>query len=133
MESLEESRSGTDPNSPVGAEARAFLPPLPFRGRPRFPIACAVGCPVIAPLWRSLSKDPSVAERVAAGLRVHTQAMGTLAHRNPREQLPIVRIDGVDLAIVAAGEPQHVAIGRNTAHVRTRLARELPFLNHLAR
>src|SRR5690348_14310784 len=56
------------------------------------------------------AQDSGVADRVAAGLRPHAQAVRPLADGDAVQQLPVAGADGVDLGVVAAAQPQHLAV-----------------------
>src|SRR5258708_21694422 len=57
-----------------------------------------------------LAEDAGVTQRVAAGLRVDAQAVRLAAHGNAGEQLSVLRVDRVDLGVVAAGQPDHLPV-----------------------
>src|SRR5258708_32916200 len=48
------------------------------------------------------------------------------------EQMAVAGVDGVHLRVVAAGKPEHAAVGRHAAHVGAPTTRERPLLRDLA-
>src|SRR5215510_2343588 len=72
-----------------------------------------------------------VAERIAAGLRPHGEAVRLTPYGN-RLHVARGRIDGVDDIIEAAREPQMTAVGGDIAHVGTAAAGNGPDLFHFA-
>src|SRR5215471_14254749 len=71
-------------------------------------------------------------ERIAPGLGIDAQAVWFATDGDACQQLAGASIDGVDLRVVPAGKPKHLSVGRNASHIRAGLARELPFIRHLA-
>src|SRR5690349_2755708 len=74
-----------------------------------------------------------MAERVAPGLRPHAGAVRSLADLDAGEQLALVGVDRVELAVVAPGEPEDLAVGGDAAHVGAPAARDPPGAGDLAR
>src|SRR5690242_13131419 len=72
------------------------------------------------------AQDSGVSDRVAARLRPYAQAVRPLADMDAVQQLPGARADGVDLGVVAAAQPEHLAVGRHAAHVRRAAAGDVP-------
>src|SRR2546423_11077399 len=70
------------------------------------------------------AENAGVAERVAPGLWIHAEPVRPAADRNPGQQPPGRRADRVDLGVVAPGQPQHLAIRRDAAHVGTAATRQ---------
>src|SRR6185312_5338037 len=64
-----------------------------------------------------LSKNAGVPERIASGLGIDAEPVGTFAYRNAGEQFAALRIEGVYLFAVAPGKPEHFAVGGNAAHI----------------
>src|SRR5207302_11457887 len=66
-----------------------------------------------------------VTERIAARLRPHRQSMrlGADAYRPDRSTCGV---DGVDDVVVAAGDPQQLAVGADVSHVGAAAARDRP-------
>jgi hypothetical protein len=61
-------------------------------------------------MYPVLSKNASVSQGVPPGLRIDTQTVGTCTDRDARQQMAVSRIDGVNFAVIAAREPQHLAV-----------------------
>src|SRR5262245_17120629 len=80
-----------------------------------------------------LSQDTGMAERVAPGLRINTEAVRSLADRNPSQQVAVGRIERINLRVVAAREPQHLVVRRYATHVGAATAGDLPLRRHLPR
>src|SRR2546430_12685619 len=76
-----------------------------------------------------LSKYSRMPQRVPSRLRINAQPMRALSNRNLRDKMTVIGIDRIDLRIVAAGKPQHFAIGRDPTHVRAAATGQLPFLH----
>src|SRR3954454_16147742 len=77
-----------------------------------------------------LAKHARVPERIATRLRVDAQPVRAETDLNALDQLPVARADRVDLARVAACQPQDLAVRRHPAHVRRAAAWDAP-LAHL--
>src|SRR5690349_13430623 len=86
----------------------------------------AIGSALLIPRGKLSAQDSGVADRVAAGLRPHAQPMGARADVDAAQQPPVAGADGVDLGVVAAAQPQHLAVGRHAAHVGRAAAGDLP-------
>src|SRR5437763_1517725 len=56
-------------------------------------------------------------QRVPAGLRPDAQPVRLVADPDLRDQVPVGGVDRVDHAVVPPGEPQHLAVGGEPAHV----------------
>src|SRR5262245_7330708 len=65
-------------------------------------------------------------ERITAGLRPLREAVRLVSNWNGLDDLARRRVDDVDDAIVAAGEPQMLAVDAQIAHVGTAGARQRP-------
>src|SRR4051812_30583836 len=63
-----------------------------------------------------LAENPGVTDRVPAGLRPDGETVRAGADGDARQQLPGPRAQRVDLAVVAARQPQHLAVGGKAAH-----------------
>src|SRR5947209_20031081 len=70
--------------------------------------------------------DAGVAQAEAAGLRPDAQTVRLHADGDLREEVPVLRRERVDAAAVTAGEPQHLAVRGDAAHVRTTAAGDVP-------
>src|SRR5947208_2627314 len=75
-------------------------------------------CPAARCLLEALAENAGVAERVPAGLRPDAERVRPRTDGDAGEQPPGVRRDRVHLAVVAAREPEHLAVRRDAAHVR---------------
>src|SRR5258705_3151402 len=64
------------------------------------------------------AEDAGVPERVSARLRPDTQTVRSVPDGNPCEQAPVLRADRVDLGVPAPGQPQHLPVCGDVAHVR---------------
>src|SRR4051794_30681377 len=80
----------------------------------------------------NLAKHARVAERVAARLGIDAQTMRPESHVDALDELPVARADRVDLARVAARQPQNLAVRRDAAHVGRGAARDAPLAHLLA-
>src|SRR3954452_6578676 len=78
------------------------------------------------------AEDAGVSQGVAAGLRVDAQAVRAGPDRDPGEQVAGARVQRVDDAAVAPGQPQHLAVRRQPTHVGATAAGYLPGVRHLA-
>ena len=58
-----------------------------------------------------------VAEGVAAGLREDAEAVGAVAYFDAVGEFACCCIEAVDFVVVAAGDPEHPAVGGDAAHV----------------
>src|SRR3954470_18986955 len=142
--------------SPVAADAAsdfALEPPPPLdleEDEPPQPPSASTSTTMsvtallaMAPWWaarpdnllnaRPLAEHSGVAQRVAAGLRIHAQPMGPGANPDPGDQPPSPRADPVHLEVVAAGQPQNATVGGYAAHVRTAAARQAPLPDRVSR
>src|SRR5207244_12913950 len=81
----------------------------------------------------SLAKYARMPQGVPSGLRIYAQPVGSLANGNLRDQMTVIRVDGIDLGVVPAGKPEHFAISRDAAHIGAAAAWELPFLRDFLR
>src|SRR3954468_22218866 len=80
-----------------------------------------------APLPASRSPGyAGVTEAEAAGLWPHTQAVRLQAHGDTSEQVAVFRRQCIDRAAVTTGKPQHLAVRRDTTHVRRAAAADVP-------
>src|SRR5437867_1097178 len=61
-----------------------------------------------------LAQDARVTERESSGLRPDAEPVRPTPDRDPREQPPRASRDRVDLAVVAAGQPQHLPVCRDS-------------------
>src|SRR5580765_4552129 len=73
-----------------------------------------------------LAHVAGVAERVAAGLRPNAEAVRAGSDVDACEEMPGACRQGVDLVVVSAAEPEHVAVRRDAAHVGAASAGEAP-------
>src|SRR3954467_11040320 len=80
----------------------------------------------------NLAKHARVAERVAAGLGIDAQIPRPEPHVDALDELPVARADRVDVASVAARQPQHLAVPKDAAHVGLGAARHSPPSHPLA-
>src|SRR5271157_2233084 len=62
-----------------------------------------------------------MSERIAAGLRPDREPVWHAADRN-RLHRAVVGVEGVDDAVIAAREPQPLAVGAEVAHIRAAAA-----------
>src|SRR5882757_7484826 len=69
------------------------------------------------PAAESSPEHARMPERIAAGLRIDAEPVRTRADRDPRQQFAVRGADRVDLGVVAAGEPEDLAVGGDAAHV----------------
>ena len=76
------------------------------------------------------AKDAGVPEGVAARLGKDRQAARTESHGNPGQEPAGPGVKRVDLAVVAPGQPQHLPVGRDAAHVRAATTRDAPRGDH---
>src|SRR5579885_679045 len=81
----------------------------------------------------NLPEDSGVAQGVAAGLRIDTQPVRPLAHRDARQEVPVGGIESVDLLAVAPAQPEHFAVRRDSAHIRTAALRDPPLGHFFSR
>src|SRR4051794_22239057 len=80
-----------------------------------------------APLPASRSPGyAGVTEAEAAGLWPHTQAVRLQSHGDTSEQVAVFRRQRIDRAAVTAGKPQHLAVRRDTTHVRRAATVDVP-------
>src|SRR5581483_10828648 len=63
------------------------------------------------------AEDAGVAEAVAAGLGEDREAVGAGADGDGGAEVTVAGVDEVDLAVVAARQPQLLAVGGDAAHV----------------
>src|SRR6185369_2405162 len=77
------------------------------------------------------AEDAGVAQGVAAGLGPDRQAVRLGPHLDLRDQVPVGGVERVHDAVVAAGEPKHLAVGRQAAHVGAATAGDLPLGDQL--
>src|SRR5262245_21141769 len=77
------------------------------------------------------SKQAVVSERIPAGLRVDSKAMRPFPDLDARAQVSVLRIEGINLGMVAAREPQGRAVNRDSPHVRAAAARNHPLGDRL--
>src|SRR5689334_1218519 len=76
-----------------------------------------------------LPKHARVTQRIPSRLWVDAQPVRTVAYGDAREEMSIRCIDGVDFGVVASGKPEHFAVRRDAAHIRTSPTGQLPFLH----
>src|SRR3954469_6596693 len=80
-----------------------------------------------APLPASPSpSDAGVTEAEAAGLWPHTQPVRLQTYGDASEQVTVFRGQRINRAAVTAGEPQLLAVRRDTAHVRRAATVDVP-------
>src|SRR2546428_442690 len=77
---------------------------------------------------RSRGRWGGVGRGAGGGVRVGRQAVGALAYRDSGDLDSCPRVDRVDLGVVAAGEPERVAVRRDAAHVGAATLGEFPLL-----
>src|SRR5262249_28663005 len=81
--------------------------------------------------WVLSAHVSRVAERVPPGLRPHREPVRLLADRN-RAHLSRARIDRIHDIVVAAGEPERLAVRADIAHVGAAAAGDRPGRDDLA-
>src|SRR5580698_9874406 len=59
-----------------------------------------------------------MSQRVPSGLGIYTKTMRTFANANAGVEMAVACVDGVNLLAVAAGEPEHLAVGGDASHIR---------------
>src|SRR5450755_4548972 len=70
--------------------------------------------------------DSGVAQRVAPGLGPHAETVRSQADRDAGPEFAGAGVDGVDLCVVAAAQPERASVGRDPAHVRAGRWRDHP-------
>ncbi len=90
----------------------AIAGPARRRGRPlKNPLAIVAAAAASPPkVAGTLSKNPCVSQGVPSGLRIDTQTVRAGADRDARQEMAVSRVDGINFAVVATREPQHLAI-----------------------
>src|SRR4051794_28758088 len=84
-------------------------------------------------LQTQLPEYAGVSERIAAGLREDAEAMRPGADPDALDQPAAAGRDRIDDAVVAAAQPQDLAVGRDAAHVRRAATADAPFADGVAR
>src|SRR4051794_23655619 len=79
------------------------------------------------------AKDPRVSDRVAAGLRPHAQPVRTAADLHAAQEPAGPGAERIDLAVVAAAEPEHAAVRADAAHVGRAATRDAPLAQRPSR
>src|ERR1700744_85651 len=83
-------------------------------------------------LHKLLPESAGMARRVPAGLRINAQPVRAFADLNARQQMSVARVERINLCVVTAREPEHLAIGGDASHVGTSAVRNFPLRDQFA-